>query len=41
MPDTLPFLQGRGKRAACPILSLTCPTASCGETKKGGARSPL
>lgn len=41
MPDTLSFLQGRGKRAACPILSQTCSMPSCGETKKGGARSPL
>lgn len=41
MPDTLPFLQGRGKRAACPILSLTCPMPSFGETQKGEARSPF
>ena len=41
MPDTLPFLQGRGKRAAGPILSLPCPMPSFGETKKGEARSPF
>lgn len=41
MSNTLPFLQGLVKRAACTILSQPCPMPSCGETKKGGARSPF
>lgn len=41
MSNTLPFLQGLVKRAACTILSLTCPMPSFGETKKGEARSPF
>ena len=36
MSNTLPFLQGLVKRAACTILSQPCPMPLC-----GGARSPF